>query len=468
MQGVRAPSNIFIIPVLDRTLLYAPLHNFASGLNFSAVSLLKEAWLSGESTGFEPLDEILDHLKTEASPPPTPKTGPFVPKFLGLLPTRACNLICKYCAFQNESKGAQIMDLKLACQAIDWYIDLISKTKEERLEIHYFGGEPFCVEELIDVTVHYARTRARELDYTIYFEAATNGTFTESRCRWVADNFDTIVLSLDGPPDVHDNHRRRKDGQGGVSDLIARNAKILSEGSVKLCIRACITEATVERMEEFATWFCQMFRPEVVCFEPLQPTPESTAAGLSPPDPWHFATHFIRAARILDDYGVETVYATTDIQARQITFCPVGSDAAIVSPEGTINACYLLERDWQTKGLDMRLGNLKQNGSVTLDRPAVEAIRGLNVLNKPACQQCFCKWHCAGGCHVNNPLSTTPRAYNRLCIQTRLITLHNILKTMGLERLMDRLLNSPEGLEQLMQPSGDTLFGGGDKHEHQH
>ncbi len=462
----RSFNNIFIVPLLNQILLYAPLHNFASVLNFTASSLLKEALSLGKSTGVEQLDEILNHLKTKAPPLPAPKTGAFKPRFLGLLPTRACNLTCKYCAFQNGNQNTQIMDLNLACQAIDWYIDQINRAKEERLEIHYFGGEPFCGEELIVVTLHYARTRARERGYTIYFEAATNGVFTESRCHWVADNFDTIVLSLDGPPDVHDYHRRRKDGRG-MSDIIARNAKILSEGPVKLCIRACITEATVKRMEEFAVWFCQEFRPQVVCFEALQSTPESIAAGLSPPDPWCFATHFIHAAQILEDYGVEAIYASTDIQAKQVTFCPVGSDAAIVSPDGTINACYLLERDWQTKGLDMRLGNLKQNGSVALDRSAVESIRRLNVLNKPACQQCFCKWHCAGGCHVNNPLPTTPGAYNRLCIQTRLITLHNILKTMGQERLMDRLLNSPQGLEQLMQPAGDTLFRAGDKHEPQ-
>ncbi len=463
-------SNIFIIPILDRILLYAPLHNLASLLNLTSISLVKNGLISETNTGFEQLDGILNHLNTKTSPPPVPKTGDFVPKFLGLLPTRACNLTCKYCAFQSNGQGSQIMNPKLACQAIDWYIDLISRAEEERLEIHYFGGEPFCVEELIDLTLHYAKTRAEERGYTTYFEAATNGTFSQNRCYWVADNFDTIVLSLDGPPDVHDDHRRRKDGRGGVSDIIARNARILSEGPVKFCVRACITEATVERMEEFAAWFCQMFRPEVVCFEPLQPTPEATAAGLSPPDPWRFTTHFIRAADILEDYGVETMYATASIHTRQVTFCPVGSDAAIVSPDGTINACYLLEREWQSKGFDMRLGTMKQNGapshlvsdsldySVSLDRVAVESIRELNVLNKSACEQCFCRWHCAGGCHVNNQLPAKPGAYNRLCIQTRLITLYNILKAMGQQGLMEPLLSHPAGLEALMQPDGDALF----------
>lgn len=138
----------------------------------------------------------------------------------------------------------------------------------------------------------------------------------------------------------------------------------------------------------------------------------------------------------------------------------MGSDAAIISPDGVINGCYLLESDWQAKGLDMRLGACRRDGSVVLDQTGVESVRQLNVLNKPFCARCFCKWHCAGGCHVNNPLPNQPGlAYRRLCIQTRLITLYHLLKAMGQEGLMDCLLNTPEALEKLMQPLGDTLFG---------
>ncbi len=450
-------ENIFVIPMLDRFLLYAPLHNFASLLNLASLSLLKRALISAENTGYDQLDEILGHLQVEVSPP-QPKTGAFVPMFVGLLPTRACNLICKYCAFQSQGPADQIMDPRLACRVIDWYINLVQRAGGDRLEIHYFGGEPFCVEELIDVTLHYTKIRAGQLGYNAYFEAATNGTLSERRCRWAADHFDTIVLSLDGPPEIHDDHRRRKDGRG-VSDIIARNAKILAEGPVKFCIRACITAATVERMAEFAAWFCQMFRPEVVCFEPLQPTPQSVTSNLSPPDPWRFAANFICAAQVLEGYGVEALYAAADIQDQRVSFCPLGSDAAIVSPNGIINACYLLESDWRTRGLDMRLGACSSAGSVVLDQEAVESMRQLNVLNKPFCAACFCKWHCAGGCHVNNHLPSPANPYNRLCIQTRLITLYHILKTMGQAHLMASLLNSPAVLEHLMQPSGDQLFG---------
>ena len=153
---------------------------------------------------------------------------------------------------------------------------------------------------------------------------------------------------------------------------------------------------------------------------------------------------------------MEPAYATANIRARQVTFCPVGWDVPIVSPDGVISACYLLDRDWEAKGLDLHFGNLI-NGSVVLDAEAVERVRGLNVWNKPFCAACFCRWHCAGGCHVNHVLPDVPGAYDRLCIQTRIIALRNILAAMGRQDLVHRLLEDHEALERAICQASDAL-----------
>jgi uncharacterized protein len=245
--------------------------------------------------------------------------------------------------------------------------------------------------------------------------------------------------------------------------VVARNAEILSEGAAELCLRACITRDTVPRMEEMARWFCEAFRPQSVCFETLQPTAQAEAAGLHPPDPWAFAHNFIRAAQILEGYGVEPVYATADIGARRVSFCPVGQDVPIVSPDGGIAACYLLQRDWEAKGLDLRMGRMEAGGAVKLDMEAVEAIRELNVLKRSTCERCFCRWHCAGGCHVDHGPSEPPDGYDRLCIQTRTIALSNILKGMGEARLVWELLEDALAMKvAVRQPSDRLLDWGGE------
>jgi uncharacterized protein len=347
------------------------------------------------------------------------------------------------------------MSLGLARDAVNWYMDQVEQAGLERAEVHYFGGEPFCAEEVLDLTVHLAQIRAAEMGCIVSFEAATNGVFSEERCLWASQTLDTIVLSLDGPADIHNHHRPCKDGRGSF-DTVARTASILSTGSTDLFLRACITSQTVDRMPEIATWFCEAFRPRGVSFEPLQPSAPSTAAHLEPPDPWSFARNFIEAARILEARGVQPVYATADIHTKRVSFCPVGQDVAIVSPDGAINSCYLLRRDWEAKGLDLCLGHM-EDGEVYLRADAIDSVRALNVTNKPACARCFCKWHCAGGCHVNHALVQPAEHYDRLCIQTRIIALRNVLKALGQDHLIGEWVQDRAALERSVHQSSDLL-----------
>jgi uncharacterized protein len=347
------------------------------------------------------------------------------------------------------------MDLELARDAIGWYLDLVSGSGLRTAEVHFFGGEPFCAEEVIDFAFHFARHKAAQVGCAVRFEVATNGLLTEDRARWAATSLDSIVLSLDGPADIQDLHRHRKDGRGSF-EAVVRTAGILSEGTAELAFRVCVTDQTVARMPEIAAWLCHEFRPVSVSFEPVQPSAPSRAAGLLPPDPWAFGRNFAEAAWILEDWGVEPTYAAADIRARRVSFCPVGQDVPIVSPDGAVTACYLLSRDWEAKGLDLRLGRI-EHGVVWLDDGAVELARSLNVWNKPGCTRCFCKWHCAGGCHVNHEHSGRPGDCDRLCIQTRAIALRSLLKEMGQADRARELLRHPQALEKAVRQTSDVM-----------
>lgn len=453
----RHPNHsIFSIPVLDYFIIYAPLHNLAALVDRLAVVRLRDSLLCGKNGEEGKLNKILHIFKTGAEPAPPPKQGDLAPAFLGLLPTRDCNLSCRYCGFMTSNESNKVMDLKLARDAVNWYMDLVSKSGVLDAEVHYFGGEPFCAEEVLDLTVHLARLKAEEAGCTLRFEVATNGVFSQERCRWAADNLDTVVLSLDGPADIHDRHRPYKNGRGSF-ETVARSARILSEGSAALFFRACVTAQTVGRMPEIAAWFCQNYRPRGVCFEPVQPMTQRGAFQLEPPHPWEFARNFIQAAWVLEAYGVEPVYAAADISTKRVSFCPVGQDVLIVSPDGLISACYLLRRDWEAKGMNLCLGYIKDDGSAELDGEALAFARSLNVWNKPFCARCFCKWHCAGGCHVNHVLPDSAGSYDRLCIQTRIITLRNILKAIGRDDLTRELLADCVALERAVQQISDTL-----------
>ena len=420
-------DSVFVLPVFEQYLVYAPLHNLAALTDSLAASRIRDSLLAPDdpTVGGDPMAGLVELLRARSPSAPLPRQGSFSPAFLGLIPTRGCNLGCAYCSFQSMQDPNPVMTLELARDAIDWYLGLLRENGVPMAEIHFFGGEPFCAQEVLDFVFHYAHLKASEAGLTVRFEVATNGIFDDARSHWAAGSLDSIILSFDGPASIQDLQRPHRDGTGSFS-RVARTAAILSEGSAELSFRVCVTAATVEELPAIARWFCHEFRPVSVGIEPLQPSAPSRAAGLQQPDPWTFAQKYCEAAWILEEHGIEPVYAAADIRARRVTFCPVGQDVPIISPDGIIAACYLLARDWEKKGLDLRLGRM-ESGSVFLDADQVAVARRMNVREKPGCSNCFCRWHCAGGCHVNHRPPDRQGRYERLCIQTRVLTLRNIL-----------------------------------------
>lgn len=454
-------DSVFVLPVIDSYLVYAPLNDLAALVDRTAVRQIWEGLTSSRGEGSGPLGDIIASLKA-ARRPPLPRQGSLKPAFLGLIPTRDCNLACQYCGFLPEGESWQVMDLELARDAVDWYLGRVAQGGEHSgngdgclAEVHFFGGEPFCATEVVDLVYHRTRLKAAELGLDVRFETATNGVFDERRGRWIADSLDDVILSLDGPADVQDRQRPRRGGQG-TFDAVVRSARILSEGRAELSFRACVTADTVDRMPETAAWFCQEFRPVSVCFEPVQPTAQAAAAGLAPPDPWAFARRFVEAAEILEAFAVKAVYSAADIRSKRVSSCPIGRDVVIVSPDGTISACYLLPHEWERQGLDLVMGRF-HGPSVEWDQGSVARVRDLNVWNKPFCQRCFCKWHCAGGCHVNHRLPTVPGEYDRLCIQTRAVALYNVLRAMGQNGLAAASLADGPALAAAVQQPSDRI-----------
>ena len=448
--------NIFVVPVLDRYLVYAPLHDVASIVDRAAVDDLAQALSTGSRVKSPSLMPLRALLAEAPEPEPEQITGPFIPPFLALLPTRACNLACHYCSFWTPETSQTQMPLSIARESIDWYLKTLAEAGRTKAEVHFFGGEPFAAPRVVDFAVYYARMRARELGISVRFEATSNGAYPESRVRWIADHFDSIVLSLDGPADVHDAHRPRP-GERGSFEQVAQSARLFAAGPIELCLRACVTSKTVERMAEIADWFCREFRPEIVCFEAIDMSDLAAAADILPPDPVLLAQNYLKAKRVLESYGVKAVFATAEIDTRQISFCPVGKDVAIVSPDGSIGACYLLERDWDEAGVDMRLGRMV-NGTAHLDPASVERVRRSNVREEGSCQGCFSQWHCSGGCHVNHLMSGETGDYDRLCLHTRLINLGCVLEAMGESALADAVLADPAAVAAINARPSDRLL----------
>ena len=457
-ENDNAPGNdVYAIPVADAYLIYSPLRQIAALVNKEALFCIRDRSKNkfAKTAELEPLQDLFRELQKPIQEIPAERIGQIRPAFLGIIPTRACNLSCVYCNFGSQNTSDERMDFSMAVAAVEWMAKRVRKLGRKTLEIHFFGGEPFVAGEVVEVVIHRARALAAKLGLRPRFEVSTNGVFDKARARFVGDYFDTVVLSFDGPERIHDHHRPISKNRGSFKE-VERTAHRLSESQADLCLRTCVTQQSVKQMEEIAQWFCTSFKPTAISFETLRPTPESTAAGLKPPDPYEFAIQYTRAARIIDSYGIQTVYASLSTDSPRLSFCPVGKDTVIVSPDGRLAGCYLPDSEWKARDLDFYLGRLSDNGEMHIDLGAVQRLRHL-VTRKPRCKQCFCRWICAGGCHVNQTYPGCPERYNDFCVQTRIIMFVSILFRMGLDDLANSILEDRGALEALALRPSDLL-----------
>jgi uncharacterized protein len=347
------------------------------------------------------------------------------------------------------------MDLGLATAAVDWMAATVKQQGRQTLEVHFFGGEPFVADAVVDAVVHRARAQSERLGLIPRLEVATNGVFDEKQAGFVGDYFDTVVLSFDGPREIHDRHRPM-DRRRGSFAAVEKTAQRLSRSPTELCLRVCVAQDNVGQLDHITRWFCESFQPAVINFETLRSNPAAEGAGLHPPDPYVFAVQYANAQRIATGYGVRTVHAAVAVERPRHTFCPVGRDAVIVSPDGRLSGCYLPRQRWTEKGLDLDLGFISPAGEVVIDSSAAERLRHLAAA-KPRCAGCFCRWTCAGGCLVAQAGPGGTDGTSDFCIQTRLLTANALLKNLSLDDEADRLLNDLQAMQRLALHPIDDL-----------
>lgn len=442
----------FIVPVGREALLFAPLHGFSALMNGSAERALKEDF-AGNAAAV--LGDWANEIGVRLDPPVAP-TGSFNPSFLGIITTRSCNIGCHYCSFGSRAVGRERMRLDVARWSVDWYVGRVLAANRQDVCVHFFGGEPLIARDVVELVVHRARALAAQHGLKTHFDVSTNGIMGNSIREFVAEYFDSIVLSFDGSAKFHDRNRPGKRGQP-TFNLVGETAAYLRDKPVEVCIRLCVTRESAAELDELTQWMCSTFQPSVINYETLTPGDLAERAGLYPPDPYEFARSSARAFRTARKLGVTPTYGAADVTKARRTFCGVGADAAIVSMDGRVSGCYLMAEDWQQRGMDLDMGMLQDAQGAGIDPLAVARVRAVPS-GKKRCQGCFCRYTCAGGCHVNQTYPDASIEYTDFCQQTRLLTACALLDEMGLEDRVDALLADQAACVALATHRNDGLM----------
>lgn len=143
--------------------------------------------------------------------------------------TQKCNLRCEYCIYSETNNKKQRthsnknMSFEVAKQAVKFLFD--HSKDSETINIGFYGGEPLIALSLIKQIVEYSEILFEGRD--ILFNMTTNATLlTPDVVDYLFLHNVTITISLDGPKEIHDKHRRFKDV--GSFDRLLNNVNYIA------------------------------------------------------------------------------------------------------------------------------------------------------------------------------------------------------------------------------------------------
>jgi len=316
-----------------------------------------------------------------------------------------CNLACKYCfAAQGRFGGRpELMTKETARAAIDFII--AASRQRQFLDVDFFGGEPLMAFDVVKDTVKYAKEQGKRHGKVFRFTLTTNCTLlTNEIAEYLARENISLILSIDGRPEVHDRMRVFRGGQPSHSLAIEGAKKaVRARKRNDYWVRGTFTKYNLDFDNDVRYLYEQGFR--YISLEPAVgegdwsideshlDTISKTYANLArfwaecfrKNDPFYFYHFYL---------GLQKGMC---LERRQ-TGCGAGYEYVTVTPSGEIYACHQLVGKKQ-----YLLGNVFDG---ITNRLIPKLFYSARVPNKPTCIGCWARYLCGGGCHARALAST--------------------------------------------------------------
>ena len=315
-----------------------------------------------------------------------------------------CNLRCKYCfaSTGDFGQGRKIMPPEIAKKAIDFVI--ARSGVRHNIEVYFFGGEPLMAWDTVTQTVDYARSLEEKYNKKFRFTITTNGLLLdEDKRKYINENMDNCVLSLDGRREVNDEFRKTVAGTGSYDTIVPKFKALVDERDPNLdyYARGTFTSHNLDFAEDVLSIADAGF--DRLSVEPVTADP-GCGYDLTEDDLPKIEAEYDRLTDIMLERKKEGKPFTffhfmVDLDqgpcvVKRLRGCGAGYEYVAVTPDGDIYPCH------QFVGKD----EFKQ-GSVldqSFNMDIAQKFAGMNIYSRPKCQKCWAKFYCSGGCSAAN------------------------------------------------------------------
>ncbi|HHW27685.1 MAG TPA: thioether cross-link-forming SCIFF peptide maturase [Firmicutes bacterium] len=327
---------------------------------------------------------------------------PYTPwvKALCLNVAHDCNLACRYCfaGLGRFGGNPQLMTPETAVSAIEFAIR--ASGPRRFIDVDFFGGEPLLAFDSVVAAIDYAKNQGAARGKVFRFTLTTNCVLLDQeKLDFLNREGVSLILSLDGRPEVHDAMRPCRGG-GGSHAVALANAKraVESRGGRDYYVRGTYTVMNLDFDRDARYLYEQGFRR--ISLEP--------AVG----EDYEWSIREVHLPQIEQSYGRLTQFWDEcrdrgdplefyhfDLglrrgvcKERRVTGCGAGYEYLAVTPSGELYTCHQL-----VGNPDHLLGDIR-DGIRAHDLP--KALAAARVTSKTACSDCWARYLCGGGCHA--------------------------------------------------------------------
>ena len=323
------------------------------------------------------------------------------PQSLSLNVSSSCNLACAYCyAGQGAFKGAQPspMSWEVARAAIDRLF--ATADAQAPLTVGFLGGEPFVNRALIHRATHYAAEAGAARGLDVRFAVTTNGTLLNKNDIELLRAYRfAVTVSVDGGVELHDAQRPLAGGQAGsFARLCAALGPLLADpGLALVAARATVNRRDFNLRQRFAAILAAGF-PEVG-FAPLRAAGPDAGALHDEDWPRYLAalTELAEDERARALQGANIRLTNFAVALKQLYRgasspypCGAGGGYFSVAANGDWYACH--------RAIGAPAYRLGDNHGLDEMRRR-DFLTSRHVHAQTACQTCWARYLCSGGCH---------------------------------------------------------------------
>ncbi len=323
-----------------------------------------------------------------------------------LMLTDSCNLACRYCYEDREEgcvppgqRGRALRDMSPESLRGSVGFLLANSGENRKVTVVFFGGEPLLRFPLLRAAVTEARAMAAAAGKEISFSLTTNGTLiTREIAGFLNGNGVSVCVSIDGPPEVHDVNRPYASGRGSYDDVKRGLMHLMEEGTgFPPAARVTLGRGFVD--------VPGMFRHlRDLGFGEVGFAPASAAEGSAT------ALTGAELAIVIDGFRELAVEYVDDVRERRMPAfsnmtqvlslihrgdplpypCGAGIGMLAADPSGVFYPCHRL------CGMGDSMGDPSRG---VAHGARVRFLDGARRRREVACDSCWAKNFCAGGCY---------------------------------------------------------------------